>query len=112
MEVWTLALALSLLVLILALIKLLKPKTTWPDLPPGSFGWPIIGESLRFLRSQRNGSPETFIQDRRNKYNTLVFKTSLLGKRMVFLCGPAGYRFLFSNEGKKVALWWLSLSGS
>ncbi|KAF8041128.1 hypothetical protein BT93_B3142 [Corymbia citriodora subsp. variegata] len=37
-----------------------------------------------------------------------VFKTSLLGEPMVVLCGAAGNKFLFSNEGKKVALWWPS----
>ncbi|KAI6685635.1 hypothetical protein NL676_031548 [Syzygium grande] len=43
-----------------------------------------------------------------SRYNSPVFKTSLLGEWMAVLCGPAGNKFLFSNEGKKVALWWLS----
>ncbi|KAF8041129.1 hypothetical protein BT93_B3143 [Corymbia citriodora subsp. variegata] len=107
MEVLTLVTTLALL-LVLALVKLLKPKTAGRNLPPGSFGWPIIGESLRFLRAQRDGSPEKFVQDRMNKYGTPVFKTSLLGEPMALLCGPAGNKFLFTNEGKKVALWWPS----
>ncbi|KAI6685626.1 hypothetical protein NL676_031539 [Syzygium grande] len=40
-----------------------------------------------------------------------VFKTSLLGEQMAILCGPAGNEFLFSNESKKVALWWPSSVG-
>ncbi|KAF8042063.1 hypothetical protein BT93_A0609 [Corymbia citriodora subsp. variegata] len=107
MQVFTLASALALL-LLLVLIKLFKPKTDHLNLPPGSFGWPIIGESLEFLRSQRDGSPAKFIQDRMTKYNSPVFKTSVLGEPMVILFGPAGNKFLFSNEGKKVALWWPS----
>ncbi|KAI6698466.1 hypothetical protein NL676_018585 [Syzygium grande] len=107
MLVLTLAPALALL-LVLAITRLLKSKTPHPKLPPGSFGWPIIGESLEFLRSQHEGRPEKFIQDRMSKYNSPVFKTSVLGEPMVILCGPAGNKFLFSNEGKKVALWWPS----
>lgn len=107
MEVLTLASALALL-LVLALIKLFRPKTNHLNLPPGRFGWPIIGESLEFLRSQLEGSPEKFIKDRMTKYNSPVFKTSVLGEPMVILCGPAGNKFLFSNEGKKVVLWWPS----
>ncbi|KAL3753609.1 hypothetical protein ACJRO7_000939 [Eucalyptus globulus] len=107
MEVLTLASALALL-LVLALIKLFRPKTDHLNLPPGRFGWPIIGESLEFLRSQLEGSPEKFIKDRMTKYNSPVFKTSVLGEPMVILCGPVGNKFLFSNEGKKVVLWWPS----
>ncbi|XP_030449991.1 beta-amyrin 28-monooxygenase-like [Syzygium oleosum] len=107
MQVLTLAPALVFL-LVLAITKLLKSKTPHPKLPPGSFGWPIIGESLEFLRSHHEGRPEKFIQDRMSKYNSPVFKTSVLGEPMVILCGPAGNKFLFSNEGKKVALWWPS----
>ncbi|XP_048137011.1 beta-amyrin 28-monooxygenase-like [Rhodamnia argentea] len=112
MEAWTLVPGLALLLLLLlAVIKLLKPKATHPNLPPGSFGWPVIGESLEFLRCQRGGHPEKFIQDRMSKYNSPVFRTSVLGEPMAVLYGPAGNKFLFSNEGKKVALWWPSSVG-
>ncbi|XP_056165124.1 beta-amyrin 28-monooxygenase-like [Syzygium oleosum] len=110
MQVLTLVPVLALL-LALAFIKLLKPKTARPNLPPGSFGWPVIGESLEFLRCQRGGHPEKFVRDRMSRYNSPIFKTSLLGERMAVLCGPAGNKFLFSNEGKKVALWWPSSVG-
>ncbi|XP_056165950.1 beta-amyrin 28-monooxygenase-like [Syzygium oleosum] len=109
MQVLTLVPALALLlVLVLAFIQLLKPKTASPKLPLGSFGWPVISESLEFLRCQHGGRLEKFVQDQMSKYNSPVFKTSLLGKRMAILCGPASNEFLFSNESKKVALWWPS----
>lgn len=113
MQVPTLApaLALLLLLLFLALIFIgtkLKTKTSRPDLPPGSLGWPVLGESLEFLQASRDGNLGKFIRDRMGEHGAPIFKTSLLGEPMVVLCGPAGNKFLFSNEGKKVALWWPS----
>ncbi|XP_077235932.1 beta-amyrin 28-monooxygenase-like [Tasmannia lanceolata] len=76
------------------------------NLPPGSFGWPIIGEVFEFLSSGRDGKPESFVRDRMEKYHRQVFKTSLLFEPMAVFCGPAGNKFLFSNENKLVVTWW------
>nr|AHF22082.1 CYP716D22 [Artemisia annua] len=77
------------------------------NLPPGSFGWPFLGESLSLLRACWAGEPERFINERIEKHgNSVVFKTSLLGDYMAVLCGPAGNKFLFGNENKLVAAWW------
>ncbi|CAH9106745.1 unnamed protein product [Cuscuta epithymum] len=76
------------------------------NLPPGSFGWPVVGESLEFLRLSREGTPEKFVADRVRKYKSGVFKTSLMGEAVAVLSGPAGNKFLFSNGNKLVATWW------
>ncbi|KAI3798268.1 hypothetical protein L1987_33539 [Smallanthus sonchifolius] len=77
------------------------------NLPPGSFGWPFLGETLALLRANWDGVPERFIREWIEKHgNPLVFKTSLLGDRMAVMCGPAGNKFLFGNENKLVAVWW------
>lgn len=77
------------------------------ELPPGSTGWPIIGETLEYLRTAKEGVPEKFIDDRRNKYSsTKVFKTSLLRESMAVMCTAAGNKFLFLNENKLVKSWW------
>ncbi|XP_023750273.1 beta-amyrin 28-monooxygenase [Lactuca sativa] len=77
------------------------------NLPPGSFGWPFIGESLSLLRAGWAGTPEKFVKERIEKHGSpLVFKTSLLGDRIAVVCGPAGNKFLFGNENKLVAAWW------
>ncbi|KAI3688338.1 hypothetical protein L1987_82050 [Smallanthus sonchifolius] len=87
-------------------IRRKKPATN-NNLPPGSFGWPILGETLEFLRSQKDGAPEKFVRERIERYGSpLVFKTSLLGHRMAVFCGPEGNKFLFGNENKVVASWW------
>ncbi|KAI3414713.1 uncharacterized protein J3R85_015880 [Psidium guajava] len=102
------AVALLLLLALFFIRTKLKAKTSSPNLPPGSLGWPVLGESLEFFRANRGGNQGKFIRDRIVKYGSPVFKTSLFGEQMVVLCGPAGNKFLFSNEGKKVALWWPS----
>lgn len=97
------------LVLILTIVTKTKSKSrTVLNLPPGSYGWPVLGETLEFIRARVNGSPNKFIKDRMKKYNTHVFKTSILGESMAVLCGPAGNKFLFSNENKLVTAWWPS----
>ncbi|KAM0011776.1 putative cytochrome P450 [Helianthus debilis subsp. tardiflorus] len=89
------------------LYRILKHKTNKVNLPPGSFGWPILGESLSLLRAGLDGVPERFDQERVEKHgSSQVFKTSLFGNRVAVLCGPAGNKFLFGNENKLVAVWW------
>uniref|UniRef100_F6GUN7 Beta-amyrin 28-oxidase n=1 Tax=Vitis vinifera TaxID=29760 RepID=F6GUN7_VITVI len=87
--------------------KILKAGK-FSNLPPGSLGWPRIGETLVFLRSGEDGEPQRFIRERMDKYDSGVFKTSLLGEPMMVFCGPAGNKFLFGNENKLVSVWWPS----
>ncbi|KAL5560283.1 hypothetical protein UlMin_036494 [Ulmus minor] len=84
------------------------PKATKANghLPPGCSGWPVFGETLDYLNTLKNGFPEKFISDRQKKYSSDVFRTSLLGESMVFLCSAEGNKFLFSNENKLVKPWW------
>ncbi|GLT28631.1 hypothetical protein SLA2020_035490 [Shorea laevis] len=79
---------------------------TNPNLPPGRPGLPIVGESLQFISTRWKGHPEKFISDRMLRYSPDVFKTHILGRPFAVLCGPAGNKFLFSNENKLVASWW------
>lgn len=84
----------------------IRAKRNHLNLPPGSYGWPILGESVAFLGIMK-GSPGKFVKERKDKYKSVVFKTSLLGESVAVICdGPSGYKFLFSNENKLVKLWW------
>ncbi|KAL3617676.1 hypothetical protein CASFOL_037997 [Castilleja foliolosa] len=94
----------------LALIILFKPKHTKNKglkLPPGSYGWPILGETIQLFRARNQGLLEKFFRDRMKKYKTdQVFKTSLFGESFAVVCGPSGNKLLFSNEIKLVTTWW------
>ncbi|KAK2969226.1 hypothetical protein RJ640_003460, partial [Escallonia rubra] len=95
--------------LLYTLVKKNKSKTTnqeRPILPPGRTGWPVIGETLDYFSKFQNGVSEKFVVERSNKYSSKVFKTSLIGQPMAFLCGPEGNKFLFSNEKKLVRVWY------
>ncbi|KAF5201729.1 Cytochrome p450 [Thalictrum thalictroides] len=91
----------------LILVKFLVSRNKYKSLnfPPGRKGWPIIGETLDYLSTAYGGSPERFINDRMQEYASPVFKTSLFGETVVVFCGPAGNKFLFSNEGTLVTPW-------
>lgn len=103
MDLYTLSLSFVFPMSIIALIfYAFKPKShNKAKLPPGSFGWPIIGETLGFM----NEPHEKWVGDRMKKYSTKIFKTHVLGEPMVVLCGTAGHKFVASNEEKLFLAW-------
>ncbi|KAG8385160.1 hypothetical protein BUALT_Bualt03G0012900 [Buddleja alternifolia] len=95
MEVLAVAFSLALIFLTLLFIWR-RSSNGGANLPPGSFGWPVLGESIEFLF----GKPEKFVGDRMKKYSEEIFKTKILGEKTAVICGPNGHKFLFSNEQK------------
>ncbi|XP_063947248.1 beta-amyrin 6-beta-monooxygenase-like [Daucus carota subsp. sativus] len=69
---------------------------------PGSSGWPLVGESIKFALA----GPQEFIRERTKKYSPDVSQTSLLGEKMVVFCGAQGNKFFFTNESKLLTSWW------
>jgi cytochrome P450 len=53
-------------------------------IPPGSMGLPLLGETLSFIRN-----PFRFLELRRDRHGD-VFKSQVLGRRIVFLAGIRG----------------------
>jgi cytochrome P450 len=98
----TLLLASSLSFGICSLAYATKENVT---LPPGSFGWPIIGETLQFLAAMQEGAVENFVSKRTTKHSSKVFKTSILGENFIIFSGAAANRFIFSNDGKLFIRW-------
>uniref|UniRef100_A0A175YFK8 Uncharacterized protein n=1 Tax=Daucus carota subsp. sativus TaxID=79200 RepID=A0A175YFK8_DAUCS len=98
---------LSLLIIPISLslfLILRKPNAEGSNLnvPPGSSGWPLVGESIKFALA----GPQEFIKERTKKYSPDVFQTSLLGEKMAVFCGAQGNKFLFTNESKLLTSWW------
>ncbi|KAK3033851.1 hypothetical protein RJ639_034269 [Escallonia herrerae] len=83
-------------------------KSEKPPLPPGTTGWPLIGETLDYFSKVLHGCPEKFVSERRDKYSSKVFRTSIIGQPMAILGGAEGNKLLFSNESKLVQVWWPS----
>ncbi|MED6124137.1 hypothetical protein PIB30_056226 [Stylosanthes scabra] len=103
-----LALLLLLLLSLHFITRKIRNRNQNQNLPPGSYGWPIVGETFKFISAAREGSVVRFIQERMERYDSRVYKTSFLGDPMAVFCGPAGNKFLFSNENKNVQVWWPS----
>ncbi|XP_048334513.1 abscisic acid 8'-hydroxylase 4 isoform X2 [Ziziphus jujuba] len=70
--------------------KLAKPTSS---LPPGSMGWPYVGETLQ-LYSQ---NPNTFFATRQNRYGD-IFKSHILGCPCIMLASPEAVRFVLVSK--------------
>ncbi|KAK1264360.1 Abscisic acid 8'-hydroxylase 3 [Acorus gramineus] len=71
---------------------------------PGSMGWPIIGESLSFIKEFSSPSGiYSFMNKRQQRYGK-VFKTSVLGRFTVFMTGREASRILLSGKDGMVSL--------
>ncbi|CAN7011412.1 hypothetical protein IGI04_012072 [Brassica rapa subsp. trilocularis] len=66
-----------------------KKRNSTCKLPPGSMGWPYIGETLQ-LYSQ---DPNVFFTSKQKRYGE-IFKTRILGYPCVMLASPEAARFV------------------
>nr|Q6JTJ0.1 RecName: Full=Taxoid 7-beta-hydroxylase [Taxus cuspidata]AAQ75553.1 taxoid 7-beta-hydroxylase [Taxus cuspidata] len=90
---------------IIVLLVITSKRRSSLKLPPGKLGLPFIGETLEFVKALRSDTLRQFVEEREGKFGR-VFKTSLLGKPTVILCGPAGNRLVLSNEEKLLHVSW------
>lgn len=68
-------------------------------LPPGSLGFPLIGETLQLIGAYKTENPEPFIDERVARYGS-VFMTHVFGEPTIFSADPETNRFVLQNEGK------------
>ncbi len=60
-------------------------------LPPGSLGFPFIGETVQFLLDPNFG-------DKREKQHGSIYKTNILGRKTVFMTGAEANKFILSSH--------------
>jgi len=64
------------------------------SLPPGSLGFPIIGETLHLIKD-----PQNFARKRYEKYGE-VFKTSIFGQKTIYVAGADVCQFVFKHDNR------------
>ncbi|XP_057962993.1 cytochrome P450 85A-like [Malania oleifera] len=63
-------------------------------LPPGTMGWPIVGETTEFLKQG-----PSFLKNKRARYGSF-FKTHILGSPTIISMDPDVNRHILLSEGK------------
>ncbi|KAG2551188.1 cytochrome P450 724B1-like isoform X2 [Panicum virgatum] len=66
-------------------------------LPKGSFGWPLIGETIGFLHAHPSNTAGGFLKEHVARYGT-VFKSHLFGSPAVVSCDEELNHFVLHNE--------------
>ncbi|KAK7305861.1 hypothetical protein VNO77_43773 [Canavalia gladiata] len=85
------------LILLLFLLRVFRYRRL--HLPPGSLGFPFIGETLQLISAYKSDNPEPFIDQRVKRYGS-IFTTHVFGEPTVFSADPETNRFILLNEGK------------
>uniref|UniRef100_A0A7N0TTY6 Cytochrome P450 724B1 n=1 Tax=Kalanchoe fedtschenkoi TaxID=63787 RepID=A0A7N0TTY6_KALFE len=67
--------------------------------PNGSFGWPLLGETLSFLKPHASNSVGSFLQDHCSRYGK-VFKSHLFLTPTIVSCDQDLNYFILQNEDK------------
>ncbi|GAB4834378.1 hypothetical protein Ancab_032632 [Ancistrocladus abbreviatus] len=75
-----------------------NPKSNG-KLPPGSMGLPLIGETIQFLYPNSLYGAPPFIAKRVARYGSL-FRSSLLGQKVIISADPEVNHYIFQQEGK------------
>ncbi|RZC49366.1 hypothetical protein C5167_017795 [Papaver somniferum] len=75
-------------------------------LPPGSMGFPIIGETHRFFTRTTSSDVPPFMKERMERYGP-VFKTSLVGQSFIVSTDPEVNHLIISQlEGESFVFWY------
>ncbi|GJN32140.1 hypothetical protein PR202_gb20618 [Eleusine coracana subsp. coracana] len=75
-------------------------------LPPGSFGWPLVGETLDFVSCAYSSRPEAFVEKRRLLYGSAVFRSHLFGSSTVVTSDAEVSRFVLQSDARAFVPWY------
>ncbi|KAJ0969315.1 hypothetical protein J5N97_022192 [Dioscorea zingiberensis] len=73
------------------------------NVPPGSFGFPVIGESWSYVQALKEERGSEWIQKRVAMHGN-VFKTSLMGSPTVIVTGRPSNKFVFSADDETLSV--------
>lgn len=73
-------------------------------LPPGSMGFPFIGETLQLIMPSASLDLQPFIKHRINKYG-LIFRTSVAGRPVIITADREFNYYILNQIGKLVDTW-------
>ncbi|GLU11364.1 hypothetical protein SLE2022_281170 [Rubroshorea leprosula] len=97
--VWLFPILFPLLIALFLPFLLLQflPKQEMENLPNGSMGWPLCGETLAFLKPHRSTSTGSFLQEHCSRYGR-IFKSHLFGSPTIVSCDHELNMFILQNE--------------
>ncbi|XP_062078420.1 beta-amyrin 16-alpha-hydroxylase CYP87D16-like isoform X1 [Humulus lupulus] len=75
-------------------------------LPPGSMGFPLIGETLSLIIPSYSLDLHPFFKTRIQRYGT-IFRTNIAARPAIISVDPEFNNFLLREEGRLVELWYL-----
>ncbi|GLJ08772.1 hypothetical protein SUGI_0095430 [Cryptomeria japonica] len=67
--------------------------------PKGCMGWPLVGETLAFLKPHNSNRKGSFLDDHCSRYGK-VFKSHLFGSPAIVSCDPELNAYVLQNENK------------
>uniref|UniRef100_A0A2N9JB45 Cytochrome P450 n=1 Tax=Fagus sylvatica TaxID=28930 RepID=A0A2N9JB45_FAGSY len=105
LSVWLSVISLLIVIATHWLYRWRNPKCNG-KLPPGSMGFPLIGETLSFLVTSKSIDMPPFIKKRMKQYGP-IFRTSLAGRPVVVSSDPEFNYYVFQQEGKLVERWYM-----
>ncbi|KAM3367970.1 hypothetical protein ACQJBY_016498 [Aegilops geniculata] len=89
--------AILLALLLTLVLSHFLPLLLNPRAPRGSFGWPLVGETLRFLTPHASNTLGSFLEDHCSRYGR-VFKSHLFCTPTVVSCDQELNHFILQNE--------------
>ncbi|KVH95469.1 hypothetical protein Ccrd_002470 [Cynara cardunculus var. scolymus] len=75
------------------------------DLPPGSMGWPLLGETIQFFAPNRTWDTPPFVKERMKRYGS-IFRTSLVGRPVIVSTNSDLNYMIFQQEGQLFESWY------
>nr|XP_017232293.1 PREDICTED: cytochrome P450 87A3-like isoform X3 [Daucus carota subsp. sativus] len=75
------------------------------ELPPGSMGLPLLGETLQFFAPSSSSDIHPFVKERMKRYGP-TFRTSLVGRSLIVTTDPDLSHYVFQQEGELFQSWY------